>query len=261
MSHTLHPDASIAAWLADGPTTLSPQRRDDVKSAARRTPQRRLVILPLPSSRGLRLVLVAAALVVLGLAIALGAGSLPKIGPPPSPETPPHAAMIERPWVTLAFDYDIPDGLELVRGMGGPPRMGYVGFASRAGGVAVEEVSRAIAHFTNGQFLGTDAAGFLAGMANNDQFTIGEVSATTLDGRPAFAADVTSGHFDISVSDSEASIGSLSFDHPSRVIVADIDGAIVLVQIWAGSSAELEAWLPKALEFVDSMRFRVERPS
>ncbi|MEO6349839.1 MAG: hypothetical protein ABIP53_04230 [Candidatus Limnocylindrales bacterium] len=43
---------------------------------------------------------------------------------------------------------------------------------------------------------------------------------------------------------------------PSRLIVADVDGVTVMVQIWADNQVEFDAWLPIATKFVSSIHFR-----
>ena len=311
MSRSMHPDLSIAAWLADGPSSLSASARDAVKSTARRTPQRRVVRIALPERRPLRLLAIAATLFVVALSLVLVAGGArlftipqPTVAPStapttvvatPSPSDPvgPGSAVIRRPWLTLSFAYRVPEELGLDFSGSGQEQVeslnvGYVWFTEGAAwdygvppppssypadespppdptfipgsrGVVVEEVTNAVAHFTGYAILGTDAASFMAGMAANEQFRVGTVSASTLDGVPALTADVTSGHFDI-LDGTTMVAGSLMFGRPSEVIVADLDGAIVLVQIWAGSAAELEAWVPKAMEFVSTMHFEVTRP-
>lgn len=319
MSSSEHPDPTIAAWLDDGPSSLSAALRSAVKSTARSTPQRRVVRVALPDRRSLRLLAITAALLVVALPLALVAGGArlfsvpqptvnpqptlhlqptlaPSLEPTPGVATPapsnqpgPGAAVIRRPWLTLSFTYRIPEGQVLAFSGAGQEqvesrRVGYVWFTEGAPwaygtppvplsypadqspppdptfvvgsrGVIVEEVTNAIAHFTNYAALGSDAASFLAGMAANEQFRVGTVSATTLDGVPALTALVTQGHFDIHHGPGVTT--SVNFALPSRVIVADIDGAIVMVQIWAGSEQELDAWLPRAMEFVSTMRFEV----
>lgn len=283
MSGFGHPDPLIDSWLSDGPNVLSSPAREAVSKAIRVTHQRRALVLWLPDLGKRRALAVAGVVLAAVLTIALATGSrllapVPSstAAPPSSPDsvqpsTLPSAdqavgsVTIKRPWVILSFEYRIPSGLELARGReSSSGEAGYAWFANMGAaynptgrGVVVEEVTYAKAHYSGGTFLGTDAEDFLAGMAASDAFAIGDVSATTLDGRSAWSASVTSGHFDISPGSLAAM--SVHFDLPSRIIVADVDGAIVMVQIWAGSDEDLEAWLPEALLFVNSMRFRVER--
>lgn len=197
MTRILHPDPSIAAWLADGPDALSPQRRAEVKSIARATAQRRLVVLPLPTTRGLRLVLAAAALGVLTIALAIGSGSLNLLTPPPEPtQTPaldvnavpacwaeerslsvPASGRLGVEGMPFSVSYSLPPGLELVGGAAD----GVIGFGTPYGlphrvvgggaevfvpgsrGVVVADVTAAVRHgsLIAQPPIGTDARTFL----------------------------------------------------------------------------------------------------
>ncbi len=42
---------------------------------------------------------------------------------------------------------------------------------------------------------------------------------------------------------------------PSRLIVSEVDGSTIFIVIWARTAQELEAWLPIADEFVESIHF------
>ena len=84
---------------------------------------------------------------------------------------------------------------------------------------------------------------------------------STLDGRPALTTrsvpGMTSNHSDLHLG---AKMTGLSGDYiimtaPYRLIVADIDGVTVLVQIWSQTEEDLAAWLPVAQQFVDSIQF------
>jgi hypothetical protein len=85
---------------------------------------------------------------------------------------------------------------------------------------------------------------------------------TTLDGRPALAAGTVWGR----CGSSEILVGTapiwnafVRLDIPSRLVVADVGGETIMVQAWAGTPDALEAWLPVAQGFIDSMRFLDER--
>jgi hypothetical protein len=55
--------------------------------------------------------------------------------------------------------------------------------------------------------------------------------------------------------DDEVGEGAVQLFVPSRLIVARIDGLTLLVEIWAQSQVEFDAWLPTAMELVDSIHF------
>jgi hypothetical protein len=117
-----------------------------------------------------------------------------------------------------------------------------------ARGIVVAEVTGATAH--NPTPVGIDGAErFLQRLQEVTyfRFTVGPTSETTLAGFPALAADVQGGHLD--------AVSAMDFGHPSRALVADVDGGILVVQIWATSTDRLEAWLSEAMAFVSTFRF------
>ena len=78
MNRSRHPDPTIAAWLADGPTELSTAARDAIAATVRTTRRRRRLALSRPDLRRTRPLAWAAVLltVVLTLAVAAGAAGL-----------------------------------------------------------------------------------------------------------------------------------------------------------------------------------------
>ena len=42
---------------------------------------------------------------------------------------------------------------------------------------------------------------------------------------------------------------------PSRLIVTEVDGETMVIQVWAGSEAGLQEWLRTSAAFVDSIHF------
>jgi len=80
--------------------------------------------------------------------------------------------------------------------------------------------------------------------------------AMSLDGRPAVSAIALGsdcGTADIHLAHSPMSWVRL--DIPSRLIVTEVAGSTVLVQAWAGTPGDLDAWLPVAQELIDSIHF------
>ena len=79
-----------------------------------------------------------------------------------------------------------------------------------------------------------------------------------LDGRPALAAMADGS--ECSFADLHGGGGTVSspwvaLDIPSLIVVADVDGTTVMVQAWAATDGDLEAWLPVARELIDSIHF------
>ena len=151
-----HPDASIAAWLADGPETLSLAARTSVKAAVHTTRQRSVVVLPMPMLRRAspwRVLLAAALALSLVAGLALVAGVVPDLTPEPSatrlptatPDQPPAAThappsnppaggpaqpIIHGAGRTIALEWTFPDGLTYDHGavfpiFGGEGQQGY----------------------------------------------------------------------------------------------------------------------------------------
>lgn len=100
---------------------------------------------------------------------------------------------------------------------------------------------------------------FLADLAANTMLVVGETTATQLAGLAATQADVSfigdirasTGYPDLHV----ASNVTLDLEFPSRLIVAQTHGGVIIVHIWAGTEDEFSAWLPRAVTFVESFEF------
>jgi hypothetical protein len=91
--------------------------------------------------------------------------------------------------------------------------------------------------------------------------SLGAATRTSLDGRPALmmAPDPATSRcgYDLHVG---GHIEGLSVDYvvltrPSRLILADVDGVTILVDVWALTADDLAAWLPIASTFVESIHF------
>jgi hypothetical protein len=139
-------------------------------------------------------------------------------------------------------------------------------------GVLVVDLTDAIRHGSLAEQppLGTDARSFLDELEKPFpyqgaviDFDVTDVTATTLDGRPAWSAVVTLGaeHSTFTHIDSYLSNGkirtrtcAMEFGLPNQVIVSDVGTAVVGVQTWAESESELAAWLPEARGVADALR-------
>ncbi|MEP7158246.1 MAG: hypothetical protein ABI797_02375 [Chloroflexota bacterium] len=88
---------------------------------------------------------------------------------------------------------------------------------------------------------------------------LGEVETTTIDGRPAFAASVDPARSICTPDINFAERFSVGEDYlrsglSARLIVLDVYGATILIDIWADTPG-LATWLPTAMELVDSIHF------
>lgn len=192
---------------------------------------------------------------------------------PPASATPtdtPESAWTFRttpdgPEVTV--EYQLPEGLELAVG----EYDGYLAFTSgrtslgfdspstaRDTGLRVIDATAARPHFNNNRPLGEDAATFLQGLATNERAgrpELGPVAAAQLSRVPAWMVDLN-GPVGERVHLDAAGV-SIDLFSPSRVIVADIESAIILVEVWAGPQADFEGWLAEAEPLITSLRIDV----
>ena len=102
---------------------------------------------------------------------------------------------------------------------------------------------------------------FIANLRDISRVPMTETIGASLDGRPAAMVTLTNSSgvdgTDIHLPASEpgSTIGYLKLSTPGRLIVAEIDGTTVYVLIWARSVDALEAWMPDAERFVESITF------
>jgi hypothetical protein len=288
-----HPDPVIAGWLDDGPERLSGAIRGLVAERARATRQRHPSAIWRAATNDARWLLVAAAVVALLASLAIMSGSVPwRDLAPPTPtigpvEPPPlEQGILETGRDPLAFEYVVLPDLALERhdASSADNERGWIAFTAGgpgpygipapsggseaeptkvpgARGVVVAVVTGARPHFNNDLPAGVDAASFIEGLRNNRHgfFTVGEVRAGRIGTLPALRADIQGQHLDIPHA-TKGSVLSVDFSPPSRVLVADHDGEIVLVQVWAATTADLEAWWAEAQPFLESIRF-VDAPT
>ena len=178
------------------------------------------------------------------------------------------------------FNYVIPDGSGLRLAEGGPhpsligwidgPDLGVPQSDARAyggqrsgrnvGGILVGLGGNASSHSSTGRFqLGREPAEFLASLGDAQHVDVGPISESLVDGRPALTASVVAtGYNDIHVGVPGGGLGIAPYTQltvPSRLTVTVVDGETVFIQIWGRSPANLDALLPTATRFVESMRF------
>jgi hypothetical protein len=169
----------------------------------------------------------------------------------------------------VTVEYELPEGLELAVG----EYDGYLAFtAGRTSvpfggpsvsldrGLRVVDATKARPHFNNDRPLGEDAASFLQGLATNERAgspELGPVAAAQLSRVPAWMVDLRGPDGDLVHLD--AGGVSINLVPQSRLIVADIEKAIILVQVWAGANVDFDAWLAEIQPLLDSFRIDTSR--
>ena len=94
---------------------------------------------------------------------------------------------------------------------------------------------------------------------------IGAQSSSALDGKAAVATDIDPLRqrcetADVHLTASVLGGAYVPLDRPSRMILADVDGLVVGVQIWTERPEDLESWIPTATEFVETIHFEPYPP-
>lgn len=135
-----------------------------------------------------------------------------------------------------------------------------------AKGIIVASAEQAWAHGNGGRFnVQTAPPRFIDDLRENGRVPMSVVAQTTLAGYPALTvmllgtgdvgADITDVHVTANTPLAGLTGDNVLLSVPSRLIVADIDGDTVFVLIWARTAADLDAWMPAANEFVESIQF------
>jgi hypothetical protein len=287
-------DRRIGEWLEEGaetiPDWLVEQALDQAHATRQMSPGIRWPWATRPVGR-LRLALVIALALATLLAIAVGVGS---IRTPDGPsrvlltgaggcwlgETP-TAIDIQDPMAIPDSDVlvRLPDLRQMASGAQAAPGVfglgdgvrglsyGYesdgdaVYVSSAARGIVVAEVTMARSHGSlTGVRLGETPETFVAGLRDFAGFTVLDPEPVRFAGLRAFAAhvstDATKGWKHIDRLSRVGKLGCvMDFALPSRVTVADVDGTLVLVQVWAASEEGLRTWLPGSDAVLESMRF------
>ncbi len=108
-------------------------------------------------------------------------------------------------------------------------------------------------------------AEFLDDLHNLGGLTTDSVTATTLDGHDALTTAFRAGasrctpDFHVTYDDTHAS-KAISVSVASQLTVLTVGGTTIVVDAWAQSDDSLQAWLPTALDFVDSIHF-LDKPA
>jgi hypothetical protein len=102
-------------------------------------------------------------------------------------------------------------------------------------------------------------AELLADLRDRAGIPLGPIAETTLDGHPALVVDVrypgvNDLHFRPRM-DGLAGEDYIDLTLASRLIVVDVDGLTMLIDVWARTPDDLATWLPTADAFIDSIHF------
>lgn len=284
LTHATDSDAIVAAWLADGPRELPAAARHSITRQVETSPQRPA---GLP---GWGLLLAAAAVLILAVVATYGLARY--IGEMPRPtnvvEGARQSAILVGPEREIAFTYRVPSGVDFSvdRSLNGSPTENYspsgvmgftVGgpglygwrntatsstFVEGARGIVVADVTDAVVlHGEPESELGDDPMSFLSSLDATTVFEARDIEEEWLGELRAVSATVVMerewySHLDLA---GPSGSGSVDFYHPSRVFVAQVGEALVLVQVWAETEDEMTAWLPTAMEFIDTLEFSTER--
>jgi hypothetical protein len=133
-----------------------------------------------------------------------------------------------------------------------------------AEGIVVVSAEQAWSHDgfgSTGRFAVRQApTDLLADLRDPGAVGFGEISAVTLDGRPALMADINpagKGGSDLHVTGDMCCISRdfIMLNVPSRVFVLEVGEVTIFIQVWARTDDDLAALMPAATEFVESIRF------
>lgn len=289
-------DHTLRAWfVADAPVGAPGDLRATVAARSRSRRQRPTLLAAArcfadePSNGNLlRASAFVSSVVLLLLAVAAVSGPLAQVGQPLPVESTASTRAVASGF-PVPFSYVSPgDELRLVAGgmtgaiswVAGPgnplppgseiaPGYGQEeAFTGNTHGVMVLTASTIWGHSPTGREpLRHRPAEFLADLHDVLGLATGPVRQTTLDGRPAFVVDVgTAGppaSHDLHLDERITGLTSHYVDltAPYRMVAADIDGQLVLIQIWGRTQEALEQWMPRAQQFVDSIQFGSTAPS
>ena len=145
------------------------------------------------------------------------------------------------------------------------PTAGFGTIAPEAKGVTVSSAQGGQVHdcVADGYSrVREDPALFLLDLRRKAGIGLGETELITFDGRPARYVAVDPAANQCEPSDFHARnfiTGILQqpmrLTVPSRLIVTEVDGETMVIQVWAGTEAGLQEWLGTSAAFVDSIHF------
>jgi len=238
-------------------------------------PQNRTLV-----ARPIAYAFIAALLALAVLALALIAGGAFRRDSAPAPKQTAE-------WFVRPFEYAIPagsglrpvadgphrdvigwfEGSDVPLGPSADPLLGGVipDFGGQrpdsgiARGVIVGSGEKAWSHAGDRFFISPMPAAFVADLRDRFGVGMGPIVEASLDGRPAVSTVLTgTGDNDIHVSGPITGLVSQPFVlviNPARLIVTEVDGETIFILIWARTTADLDAWMPVADQFIRSIHF------
>lgn len=272
-------DRTLAAWAREGPTRLDESVRQMIIAEAMVVPQRRRRSWFGDTDH--RILWFAGGAIAASLAIAAAVVLTGELSGKPSTGDPPDATPTTTPAVVGArhaavgfvrpFTYVIPAGsglgvleesaavVTLVADPTGPADSAP--YQQGARGVTIVDATDARTESGLGRAdVQLRYPQFFDDLARNGSVVSIVPADAELGGYPAIQADVNGGdlpganaypHIHLSGSDADF----LNMNYPDRLIVADVQGRVVLVHIWARDAQELSRWIPTAMQLVGSIDF------
>jgi hypothetical protein len=274
MNPTSDPDVVIRAWIADGPRELDDSLRRAVLDGALRTPQR-------SRSHHWRL-FAALATVVVGLWAVwlLGVGPMTRIGDPDAslaPASTPRPGSIPGTVTEFVrpFAFVLPPNSNLevetfedgwVQFVVASDELSNPAEEHGPWGVSIADATGARTEEGLGRAnLALSFPSFFEDLEGNPSFDVVAQRATALGRAAAIQGDVHAPdgdrypayphiHFDWPGA-ADADAPAIGLSSRTRLIVADVQGRVVLVHIWTARPVDYETWLPTAMELVGSLEF------
>jgi hypothetical protein len=257
----------LDAWIELGPNAAPARVAEAARLEARST--RQTMARRFFAVNTMTRVAAAAALAAVGVGVVLAFGALgPDVGDMPTPTPTPQATLpdisspqsviVSNQQVQTSVDFSLPGGdlLQIV-----PNDLAWkIDIRDQAGswGIRLADITGATNHtdrFTREPIPAGDAATFLDALDASTSYVVSNTRTSTIDGRSALTATIRleegaeDDHLDVEGE------GGFLFDTPNTTSLVDIDGAIFVVQVWAGSETDLAANRLLADSILASLRF------
>jgi hypothetical protein len=277
MSSTRDLDLAISDWVADGPNQLDESVCRMVIQGTLDTPQRTRNRQLMGVTWQLAAGTAAAAMLLVGLGWLMTVGPLSRAGGPDptvAPDATPRPGSTSgrvvdfvRPftfmlppdshldvttngdrWVAFTFGSDVDSGPEHQLGLGGVTVVDATGARTESGFGRADVLLRYPEFFED--------------LEGNASLTVATQTVIEHDGRPALQGDLEASgpwaypHIHLDWGQVESTdLPFVDLPYPTRLIVTDVGGRIVLIQVWTRDPADYQGWLPIAMELVDSIDF------
>ena len=282
-------DQILHEWLVDAaPHTMPAATHSGAIDRARRTKQRSSWSAALhgwAAGQGVRAVglgrvarvgALVAATALIGIMLASGLGQRPPTpieSPAPSASPTAVASPVASPTVApllttefaRPFSYVLPTDNSIRTVLASDSVFEFIdGSLSGRHGILVAVIDQPYVHacpVSAGRILiRKTPAGLLEDLGAIGGLTLTAPSETIFDGRVATVTrraeyPITCATGDLHIDGGGLGSDFISLSRPASMILSEVDGRTVLIDIWAVDDVELESWLPTAMEFVDSIRF------